>query len=200
MRKVIELYRHGETEWNKEGRLQGWLDSPLTEKGKKQAAPQRAVEVVFSSDLARAVATAERLFPKQPIYQDQRLREIYLGHWQGQFIQDLQNNDPSFSIYNDAPEQFQPTSQETFHEVVTRMQSFLEEILARPEQRIAIVSHGVAIACLVNAIENRPLAQLWSNSLLEGGRHYTLTYQHGQWDVENIAKWKYSVAKQSQRW
>ena len=52
MYKIIKLYRHGETMWNKEGRLQGWLDSPLTEYGKLQAKKQEEqVELVFSSDL-----------------------------------------------------------------------------------------------------------------------------------------------------
>ena len=48
MYKIIKLYRHGETMWNKEGRLQGWLDSPLTEYGKAQAKKQvEQVELVF---------------------------------------------------------------------------------------------------------------------------------------------------------
>lgn len=64
MSKIINYYRHGETVWNKEGRLQGWLDSELTIKGIEQAMSVNwNPENVFSSDLMRAVQAARLMFP-----------------------------------------------------------------------------------------------------------------------------------------
>ena len=86
--KVIRIYRHGETEWNRIGKLQGWLDSPLTDAGRALAEQVRwEPDYVVSSDLGRAVETARLMFPQVPIQTDARLREIFLGDWQGQLIQ-----------------------------------------------------------------------------------------------------------------
>lgn len=93
MKSVIQLYvfRHGETDWNREGRFQGHLDVPLNETGREQArelVPKlraSAIEAVLSSDLSRAQETgrivAEGL--GVPMHIDERLREAHLGQAQG---------------------------------------------------------------------------------------------------------------------
>jgi broad specificity phosphatase PhoE len=90
------LFRHGETDWNAEGRFQGHLDIPLNEVGKKQArtlgkkfrSSGTVLDAILSSDLSRAVTTAEIAaqeagFPSGLIFQDQGIREAYLGNAQG---------------------------------------------------------------------------------------------------------------------
>ena len=161
MYKIIKLYRHGETVWNKEGRLQGWLDSPLTEYGKAQAKKQlEQVELVFSSDLGRAVETAKLMFPQVLLLTDQRLREIYLGDWQGKYISVL-TEQSDYKCYIERPNDFVAHTQESFQAVTQRMQDFFDYLLTRKESNIAVVSHGVAIACLVAAIEELPIDLLW---------------------------------------
>jgi glucosyl-3-phosphoglycerate phosphatase len=90
MRQVV-LLRHGRTEWNATGRFQGQLDAPLDGVGKAQAeaaaiavAPMRPDGLV-SSDLSRAVDTAAAVSMAcgLPAAIDERLREIYLGAWEG---------------------------------------------------------------------------------------------------------------------
>jgi len=183
MYKIIKLYRHGETVWNKEGRLQGWLDSPLTEYGKAQAKKQvEQVQLVFSSDLGRAMETAKLMFPLAKLLTDKRLREIYLGDWQGKYISVL-TEQSHYNCYIERPNEFVAHTQESFQAVTQRMQEFFDYLLTRDETNIAVVSHGVTIACLVAAIEQRPLNLLWQDGLLEGCSCVTLVYQQNKWQI-----------------
>lgn len=88
------VWRHGRTGWNAAGRFQGQLDPPLDDEGRAQAARTAPVlaaalhgrrTVLVSSDLQRAVDTAETLAPLlgQPVRVDARLREHGLGSWEG---------------------------------------------------------------------------------------------------------------------
>jgi len=88
------IWRHGRTEWNATGRFQGQLDPPLDDEGRRQAArvaPYLAADlpagetVVVSSDLSRAVETAEELVRLLGVRLrvDPRLREHGLGCWEG---------------------------------------------------------------------------------------------------------------------
>lgn len=183
MYKIIKIYRHGETVWNKEGRLQGWLDSPLTEYGKAQAKKQvQQVQLVFSSDLGRAMETAKLMFPQAKLLTDRRLREIYLGDWQGKSISEL-TSQPDYRCYIERPIEFVAQTQESFQAVTQRMKQFLNHLITRDETNFAAVSHGVAIACLVAAIEERPLTLLWQDGLLQGGHCVTLVYEQNKWQI-----------------
>ena len=85
------IIRHGETQWNAIGRWQGHCDSPLTEKGIRQAKAvanfltQYQIYAIYSSDLGRAVQTAEIIGARtgQKVILDYRLRERHLGIFQG---------------------------------------------------------------------------------------------------------------------
>jgi probable phosphoglycerate mutase len=90
----LVVWRHGRTSWNAEGRFQGQLDPPLDAVGRDQAARAAAQlaavlpregTVVVSSDLARAADTAAALAGLLgiPLRHDPRLRELFLGTWQG---------------------------------------------------------------------------------------------------------------------
>lgn len=167
MSAEIRFYRHGETEWNACGRLQGWLDSPLTAQGRQAAsAVTWEPDLVFCSDLSRAKETAKRMFPSVALQESAALREIYLGDWQGRSIKDLQQRQ-DYLCYTQTPEQFVPTTQESFDEVTARMLQFYQELKQLPPVKIAVVSHGVAIACLAAALQQKPRAELW-NYMLTG--------------------------------
>lgn len=91
MKTRLYLFRHGETDWNVEERFQGHLDIPLNAKGRKQAREmvkvlrEGAIEAILSSDLSRAVETAEIVAWELgvPVFQDAGLREANLGKAQG---------------------------------------------------------------------------------------------------------------------
>jgi broad specificity phosphatase PhoE len=88
---VLLLARHGETDWNREHRWQGRADPPLNALGREQAAALAAslagvpLEAIYSSDLARAVETAELVGGALEIAvtAEPALREIDVGEWSG---------------------------------------------------------------------------------------------------------------------
>jgi broad specificity phosphatase PhoE len=88
---ILLLVRHGETDWNAEGRLQGQTDRPLSDFGRRQAQELAAsleneeLKAIFSSDLARARETAEIVGGRLglPVVLDSDLREKDWGTWEG---------------------------------------------------------------------------------------------------------------------
>ncbi len=90
-RRRIVVWRHGQTAWNFDGRFQGQSDVDLDATGVEQAAASARVlaalkpAAIVSSDLGRARATADALATVTglPVDRDKRLRETYLGSWQG---------------------------------------------------------------------------------------------------------------------
>jgi 2,3-bisphosphoglycerate-dependent phosphoglycerate mutase len=88
---TLLLVRHGETDWNAEGRLQGHTDRPLNEHGRRQARELAArlageqVDAIYASDLVRARETAEILGAQLglPVAVDPDLREKNWGNWEG---------------------------------------------------------------------------------------------------------------------
>ena len=88
---TLLLVRHGETDWNAEGRLQGHTDTPLNDYGRRQAAALGedlagdGIDAVYSSDLARARETAEIVAGRLglPVVLEPGLREKNWGSWEG---------------------------------------------------------------------------------------------------------------------
>ena len=100
--KELYITRHGQTEWNILGKLQGSADSPLTEKGitdaKRLAARIADIpfDVVYTSDLFRAKHTADlitegRELPRKELVE---LREMRMGDWEGSMLSDLSQTNP----------------------------------------------------------------------------------------------------------
>ena len=85
----VTLVRHGTTAWNDTGRYQGWSDTPLSERGRAEAARLRdrlageRWDRVVASDLLRARETAEIAVPGAAVATDRRLREMHFGAWEG---------------------------------------------------------------------------------------------------------------------
>ena len=88
---TLLLVRHGETDWNADGRLQGHTDRPLSEFGRRQARQladdleDEEIEAIYASDLARARETAEIVGERLglPVVLDPDLREKDWGTWEG---------------------------------------------------------------------------------------------------------------------
>jgi 2,3-bisphosphoglycerate-dependent phosphoglycerate mutase len=88
---TLLLVRHGETDWNADGRLQGHTDRPLSDFGRRQAQQLATelegeeLEAIYSSDLARARETAEIVGERLglPVALDRDLREKDWGNWEG---------------------------------------------------------------------------------------------------------------------
>ena len=144
----LYLLRHGETEWNREGRMQGRLDAPLTARGRVQAARQGAllrragiVAPAYSSPLGRARATAALAGLVCDV--DPALQEIDMGRWQGR-VPDRPLRGVSWKF--DAP------GAEPRDALLAR----LAPTLARPGPAI-LVSHGVVVVALRATLLGLPL-------------------------------------------
>ncbi|MGH1330540.1 MAG: histidine phosphatase family protein [Paracoccaceae bacterium] len=94
----LYILRHGETEWNVEGRMQGRLDSDLTARGKAQAADQARIMApfldgggfsIYSSPLGRAAHTARIALAGYEIAFDPRISEISVGSWEGRLRREI---------------------------------------------------------------------------------------------------------------
>jgi probable phosphoglycerate mutase len=147
------ILRHGETEWNVEGRLQGSLDSALTDRGQAQAKAQRRIlervsldgAMCWCSPQGRALETARlALTPLGlAIQQDVRLVEIGVGAWTGLRRDDIRLTAPfdefemaGFSLYERAP------GGEGFQALRRRCAAFLDDIARRGAPAV-VVTHGI---------------------------------------------------------
>ena len=168
----IFLIRHGETEWNKLGRIQGNSDVKLSETGIKQAqllakhAPFGNVDAVYSSDLKRASATAKIVAGtlNLPVIEMPGLRETNFGDWEGRYINALVEEFPDdFGNFFVKPDKLKPPNGETFLECQARLENALDEIIAEHEnQSIIVVSHGAAIRLLICAALDVRIRKMWA--------------------------------------
>ncbi|WP_341302682.1 histidine phosphatase family protein [Lysinibacillus sp. FSL H8-0500] len=189
------VVRHGETVWNQEQRLQGWLDSPLTANGREatQKLQQQLQSIPFtaaySSSSGRAQATMSILTAKRqlPIYYEADLREIYLGNWQGQRIEDIIATDGlNYELYTHYPAQYIAAHTESFGAVTERAMFTLKKIAEQHQKEyILVVSHAVTINCMLNAILKRNISELWAVPL-HGTSVTIIDYKDQQWLVKEI--------------
>ena len=149
---TLLLVRHGETDWNREGRWQGHSDTHLNETGREQArrvaAELDGVDVIYSSDLARAHETAEIIAGDLglPVRVDARLRERSFGAWEGLTAEQIEAGFREEHLRWLAREGAGPDDAEPFEAFGARVRSFLADVLdAHPDQTVLLVAHGGSI-------------------------------------------------------
>jgi broad specificity phosphatase PhoE len=179
MTKLI-LIRHGETDWNIEGRWQGQEDVPLNGNGIQQAEANARelhslkIDAIYSSDLGRARQTAE-IIGKEiglRVFIDVRLREIHQGAWQGMLITDIEERYAEiFKNRRADPLNFAPPGGETGRQVQERVIPAIQEIIqTHPHQTIVVVSHGFVIAVLMTWYKNLSFQTVWHQVPKNGER------------------------------
>lgn len=198
MENKLELFfvRHGETEWNKEGRLQGWLDSGLTSEGIRQIHQLKErlksvrFDAAFSSPSQRAYDTAKMLAGDYlTIEKDPRLLEIHLGSWQGKRIAEIRKEDPTrFEQYFQNPGHYTPDSGESFQQVMDRMDDFVQFCEnSFSSGKILAVSHGVAIRAVILSVMQLSIHNLWDFEIA-GASVTKILIENGRRTVEYIGK------------
>jgi glucosyl-3-phosphoglycerate phosphatase len=169
LRRVI-LLRHGQTDYNVDGRMQGHLDSHLTPTGHEQAAvaapvlAELAPDRLISSDLRRAVDTAELVGAAcgLPVKYDPRLRETHLGRWQGYTVAEIDREYPGAIATWRSDPGWAPPAGESRIAVVARARPVVDELdaeLADSDDRsetVLLVAHGGLIAGLVTGLMDLP--------------------------------------------
>lgn len=162
----VYLVRHGETQWNAERRIQGQSDSPLTEKGVQQAwqVAERArtlgITHVITSDLGRTQQTARIIADACgcDVMIEPRLRELDMGVLEKRHIDTLTETEEGWrrTLVNGTEDGRIPEG-ESMQELSVRMHAALAECLKLPAgSRPLLVSHGIALGCLVSTILGLP--------------------------------------------
>ncbi len=170
LRRLV-LLRHGQTDYNVAGRMQGHFDSVLTRTGVEQAAvvaPEIAALVpdrLISSDLRRAVDTADVVGTAcgRPVKLDARLRETHLGEWQGRTVDEIEDAWPGAIATWRSDPGWAPPGGESRIEVVRRSMPVVEELDEEfgsgvPDTTVVLVAHGGLIAGLVCGLLALPAA------------------------------------------
>lgn len=162
------LVRHGQTEYNLVGRMQGQLDTPLSEVGRGQAV-QVARELsgwpigtVVSSDLTRAVDTARAITEVSGLgfSTDPRLRETDLGEWAGRAHEDVDADFPGARAHWRLNPTWAPPGGETRLEVSARAARVVDELMgssAWASGAVLIVAHGGTISALTGRLLDVPV-------------------------------------------
>lgn len=165
------LVRHGQTDWNLEGRYHGQSDVPLNDTGRSQAhrlahsLQGQTFAAIYTSDLSRARETAEiiaKVFQLHVILEP-RLREIDQGDWEGQLVETIKARYEG--LWNERitdPTHVRPPGGETVGEVAERVYAALEDIAQiYPDGQVLICSHGLALATVICKVRNLSVGQAY---------------------------------------
>lgn len=164
----IMLVRHGETNMNREKRIQGTSDSPLNENGQSQAKHFAdsfgfTPDAIYSSDLQRALMTAQPLAEKYAlaVHTDGDFRELEFGILEGeQFEGELSvHHRTTHSLISDRQTKWNTPvapKAETNNEFLKRFNRGLIEIAKQyPGKRVVIFTHGKAISVVINSLSDK---------------------------------------------
>ena len=172
VRRLVML-RHGQTEFNAGSRMQGQLDTDLTDLGRSQALAaaevlaKRQPLLIVSSDLRRAHDTAETLAQccGLPVRVDPRLRETHLGDWQGLTHHQVDAGSPGARLAWRDDARWAPHGGESRVNVADRSTPLVAELVAGEpgwgvddaERPVVLVAHGGLIAALTAALLDLPV-------------------------------------------
>ena len=187
------LVRHGETDWNAAGRIQGQLDVPLNAQGMRQAEAladalaSTPFDAIYSSDLDRARATATAVAGRQqlPVQALPHWRERHHGRMQGQTYDELaaswpeghrrlRARDPDFDVQGG----------ESLQQLAVRCARNLTQLAALPADTVLVVTHGGVLDVVYRLVAGEPLHTPRQVIIRNCAIHW-LIRQHGTWQLHS---------------
>lgn len=186
---VLYFIRHGETDWNREGRLQGQTDIPLNDRGRVQAKavashitgkwgiglPESTIATLpfISSPMARTRETMEILraglgMPATDYAHDDRLKEIGFGGWEGKTWPEIRALDPTGAAARDKDKWgYVPPGGENYAMVKDRVADWLDDI----KDDALVVAHGGIARVILVLLAKMPkieavAADIWQGKIL----------------------------------
>ena len=184
----IYLLRHGETNWNKEGRIQGHTDILLNENGRKQIAQTTAglagvcpnMDLILCSPLSRAresaeIAAEQMHYPKDRIIVEPLLIERSFGEAEGLTAAEREQKYPNYH-YSDIGYVF--PGMESFEELMERAGGVFRKITDtyKDMENILVVSHGALLAAVITAVTDRRIAYFSDTISLDSGSLFRVRY------------------------
>jgi broad specificity phosphatase PhoE len=171
---IMKIYitRHGETEWNKEGRMQGWKNSDLTEKGIENAKrlgeslKHINFDCIYSSPSGRTIETVNCIKGNKdtPIIINDSLREMGFGLWEGMEHSKIKEFYPvqQFNFWN-KPHLYESIDGESYEELLSRARQVLNEIVNNtPYENVLVVTHAALIKAIYAILKNYSLEEFWN--------------------------------------
>jgi len=177
----LYIVRHGQTDWNREQRIQGHQDIPLNETGRKDAAlvaermKETRLDLCVSSDLSRAYETAQVISSGRSltIKTDLRLRERTFSHWEGSLFAELYNTDKSKRL-----------GLESDDAMIVRIFACLQDIVkVYSGQAILITTHGGVICRILSTLLELEDCKGFS---AKNGAVLHLQHSPGGWMIRNL--------------
>ena len=177
----LVLVRHGETDWNRQGRFQGQIDIPLNENGHSQAAAAGrfladvSLQRAYTSSMARPRQTAEailRSHPGVPLTSVRALVEIGHGEWEGRLEQEIAAGWPELlAAWKLAPDTVQMPGGETIEDVWQRSLAGWQRIAASldPQETALVVAHDAVNKTILCALLGLGPADIWAVKQGNGG-------------------------------
>lgn len=186
------LVRHGETEWNAAGRLQGQADPPLSAAGRGQATAlagrlaDEPLAAILSSDLSRALETARILArgsrrPPLMVQVEPALRELSFGAWEGLTYAELAGrNEPLLAAWQADPQTVAPPGGESLGQMARRVAAFYTWMKALPgDHTRLVVAHGGPLQVLLCLALGLPVERYWQLRLEPGSLSELNLYPEG---------------------
>jgi probable phosphoglycerate mutase len=191
----LVVVRHGETLWNREGRIQGYFaDSPLSERGMAQALAlaerlaREGVDLIFSSDLGRTRMTADPIARATgiEIIHDRDLRERSYGIFEGRTFAEIENEHPEAYARMRArdPHYAAPGGGESSIQFYERILGAMQRIAQRAAgKRAAVVTHQGVLGVLYRHVHGLPHNEPKRPKLLNASCNH-FRYCDGQWVLD----------------
>tara|TARA_B100000579_G_scaffold151835_1_gene123385 strand:- start:3933 stop:5261 length:1329 start_codon:yes stop_codon:yes gene_type:complete len=180
-KKRIILVRHGETDWNQQGRFQGQIDIPLNQNGKDQAKAASKflknilIHKAFSSSLSRPRETAEIILKEHPgivIALKDNLKEIGHGKWEGKLESEIKHDWPDLlRTWQKSPEKVQMPGGENIKEVSVRSINGWNEICnnLRDGETALVVAHDAVNKTILCHLLGLTPSKIWMIKQGNGG-------------------------------
>ena len=180
------VWRHGNTDWNAGGRVQGQTDVPLNDLGRQQAVDAAKLllnlrpAMIVASDLRRAADTAAALaaLADLPVRYDERLRERYFGVWQGLTMAEVKQAWPEEHARWQAGADVIGGDVETLDDLGKRVAEALQTAadLAPPGGTVVVATHGAAARQGIGHLVGWPREQLRTLRALQNCHWVELTH------------------------
>lgn len=187
----IYLLRHGETDWNKEGRIQGHTDIPLNQKGRMQIARTAKglagicpdIGLMICSPLVRARESAEIAakvlrYPIDQIIVEPMLIERCFGEAEGMTAEEREEKYPNYQ-YSDTGYRFPGI--EEYEDLMKRADSAFQKIVStyKDRENILLVSHGAILAAVITAVTDGIIPYFSDTISLDSGSLFRVCYTEG---------------------
>lgn len=212
---MLYMIRHGETEWNKERRVQGHMDIPLNDYGRRLARETAEgmkdirIDLGYTSPLSRARETAQIILSERgvPLYDEERIKEMCFGSYEGLCCSG-EKKQPESELFNkfftDTENYVPPEGAESISQLYERTGDFLSEMCQQAENRedlnVLLSTHGAAMTALLNRIKgNLSVRDFWRDEVPPNCAVTMVEIKNGKTGIvkenvifhtETVKKWK----------